>query len=71
MWYKILLKDSDGFTIGSEHEANGMKAAKQTAKRLLSADYAKSCETTHEALRTEKVEILNESGECVADLFLN
>lgn len=68
--YVIFLKDRDGFEITSDLAPN-MKEAKKHAKYLLSPDYARSCETTHENLGTRKVEICEtESGDCVWDAFL-
>lgn len=67
--YLVVLLDKDGCHT-SEREADNLKQAKKEADYLLSDDFAKSCETTHEALGTHKVEVrLASNGECVRDYF--
>jgi hypothetical protein len=68
--YQIVLKASDGTHISDWYDADNLKRAKEIAKRLLSDDWARDGETTHETLGTEKVEVLNnKTGECMYDEF--
>lgn len=64
--YNVVLLDRDGFDIVNDL-VDGLPAAKKTANYLLSADFAKTVESTHETLGTTKVEVRNESGECIWD----
>jgi hypothetical protein len=66
--YKIVLRDSDDHNI-SDSEAEGIKAAKETARHMLSDNWATASETTHEDLGTAKADILSESGELVEEIF--
>lgn len=67
--YNVVLLDKDGYETAND-VVDGLPAAKKTAAYLLSADYAKAVESTHETLGTDKVEVRNESGECVWDRSL-
>lgn len=66
--YSVVLLDSDGCeTVNDLVET--LPAAKARAKYLLSDDFARSIESTHETQGTAKVEIRNASGECLWDAF--
>lgn len=67
--YQILLLDRDGCTIDAEREAPNLKQAKQWMKHLLSEEFARRAETTHQALKTEKAEVRDVDGNCVLDAF--
>jgi hypothetical protein len=67
--YRIVLRDANGFDIG-ERFAMGLKESKIAAKYLLSEDYARAIESTHADQQTAKAEVINDSGEVVADYFL-
>lgn len=69
MTYGVILKDHRGSHISDWYEADNLKDAKERANYLLSDEWAIDAETTHEALGTNKVEILNKNGECVWDKF--
>lgn len=66
--YSVLLLDSDGCETANDL-IDGLAAAKKQAKYLLSDTYAASVESTHETLRTQKVEVRSENGECLWDVF--
>lgn len=66
MTYTIVLLDHDGFDVGSS-EAENLKEAKKRARYLISDDYARNTESTHD--QTQKVEVRDEAGDCVWDLF--
>jgi hypothetical protein len=61
------LLDSKGYTI-TEMECETKKEAKERCKYYLSDAYAKSAETTHATLSTEKAEVLV-GEECEWDAF--
>lgn len=66
--YTAVLLDSDGCeTVSNELET--MKDAKARAKYLLSDAFAAAIESNHADLNTRKVEVLDQSGECVWDEF--
>lgn len=67
--YQIFLLDQDDCTIGAEREADNLTQARQKMGYLLSDNFARGAETTHLALRTEKVEVRNAAGDCVLDAF--
>lgn len=67
--YQIFLLDKDGCTIGAEREADNLTQAKQWMSHLLSDEFARMAETTHQALNTEKAEVRTAAGECVLDAF--
>ncbi len=71
MKYTILLLDARDEVLAS-NDADTKKEAISRAKYLLSADYARSCETTHEELGTHKVEVRTFDGyyRCVWDMFV-
>lgn len=64
---EVILLDKNGYEITRE-ERESIKDAKDRAKYLISDAYAKSAETTHENLGTDKVEI-RVNGECIYDWF--
>ena len=66
--YITLLLDGDGFEIGSGPLVTNLKDAKGHAKYLLTDEYARAAETTHEAMGTAKVEV-RVNGECIWDAF--
>lgn len=66
--YTVNLKDSAGFDITTE-TVDGIAAAKKRAKYLLTDDYAAIVGTDHKSSGTYKAEVLNNSGECVWDVF--
>ena len=65
--YTVALLDSEGFEITSEL-AGSLAQAKKAAKYLISDDFAKSAETTREAMGAYKAEVTVD-GECVWDVF--
>lgn len=66
--YNVILKDAEGHdTVADVIE--GMTAAKRHARYLISDDFARYMETTHESLQTSKAEVHNVRGECVWDVF--
>ena len=66
--YSVVLLDmNDKETANSL--ADNLTAARGQAKYYLSNDFVRYVETTHEDLQTEKVEIHNESGECLWGRF--
>lgn len=67
--YRVVLLDKDECELG-ECQADGLKGAKAEMRRMLSDDYAKAAETTHERMGTYKAEVRNATAECVADAFL-
>ena len=67
--YRVVLKNSYGDEIVAEI-VPGLAAAKARAKYFLSPEYARQGKTTHEAMDTQKVEVLNARGECLWDLVL-
>lgn len=64
--YRVVLLDNQGFEVG-EKEADTLKEAKGKARYMLSDEYARNTESTHD--RTHKVEVRNADGECVFDAF--
>ena len=62
------LLDSGGYTV-TEMSCETKKEAIDRCKYYLSDAYAKSAETTHVNLKTEKAEVLVD-GECVWDKFI-
>lgn len=64
-FYNVVLKDADGYDVSPRYEENGLKDAKWRAKYLLSEDYMRSGEFS--SLPGERVEVLNDAGECVWD----
>lgn len=67
--YNVVLKDADGYDIGSDL-VDGMAAAKSRAKYFLTDAYAQNIGTTQAALGTQKVEVQNgRTGECLWDAF--
>ena len=67
MIYTVKLLGTDGYTLASESDISGLKAAKAYAKALL-CDYALGAGTTNDALGVHKVEIDDARG-CVWDSF--
>jgi hypothetical protein len=67
--YLVLLKDADGYDITAQF-VEGLKAAKERAKYLLTDSYAHNIETTHQELNSYKVEVrASSSAECLWDAF--
>ena len=67
--YDVVLQDADGCDICTDLEY-GLAAAKKRAKYLLSEDHAHAIGTTHDDLRTYKVEVqATRTGECLWDAF--
>ena len=67
--YNVVLIDADGCDLSNDL-VEGINAAKDRAKYLLSDVYARHCETTHRALNTYKAEVRPEdSSECLYDFF--
>lgn len=64
---ELVLLDFDGFEM-SRDEYEFVKDAKERGKYMLSEAYAKICESTHQNMRTHKVEV-RVNGECVWDEF--
>ena len=64
---EAVVLDADGYEI-DRAEYDTVKAAKERIKNVLGEDWARSSETTHEALGTHKGEVLVD-GECVWDKF--
>lgn len=67
--YNVVLKDADGYDIGSEL-VDGMAAAKSRAKYFLTDTYAQNVGTTQTVIGTQKVEVQDgRTGECLWDAF--
>lgn len=67
--YNVVLKDADGYDIGSDL-VGGMAAAKARAKYFLTDSYAQNIGTTQTALGTQKVEVQDvRTSECLWDAF--
>lgn len=64
----VVLLDNKGFVITDQDGCETVREAKDRAKYYISDSYATACETTHERLGTEKVEI-RVNGECLWDCF--
>lgn len=58
----VVLYDLDGYELAREEEVEGMKRARERAVHLLSEDYARMCETTHERMGAHKVCIFEEGA---------
>ena len=75
-FFTVILYDRDGCEIADYPDVEGMAKAKTRAKHLLSEEWARANETTHERLRTEKVAIFAEGARrgahalCEWDKFL-
>lgn len=67
--YRCFLLDSSGYEI-SERPADNLKEAKATMGYMLSDEYARVAETTHETMGTHKAEVRNAKGECILDKFI-
>lgn len=67
--YRCFLLDSCGYEI-SERPADNLKEAKATMGYMLSDEYARVAETTHETMGTHKAEVRNAKGECILDNFI-
>lgn len=68
--YTVILLDTDGYHT-AERPAGNLKEAKQIAAYFLSPEFARSSESTHEAMRSHKAEVRNSMDECIYDRFLN
>lgn len=68
--YRVTLLDTDGYEI-SESQADSLKEAKATMAYMLTDEYARGAETTHETMGTQKAEVRNTKGECILDGFLD
>ena len=64
----VVLLDDKGFVITSQEDCETMKEAMERARYYISDSYAINCETTHEKMGTDKVEI-RVNGECLKDIF--
>jgi len=64
--YRIVLLDEDGYVLG-ESEAETLSKGRERARYMLSDEYARATESTHE--HTHKVEVRNQAGQCVWDSF--
>jgi hypothetical protein len=67
--YRVILKDAEDYEINT-HLTDGLKAAKEQAKYLLTDTYARRLGTSHDSLNTHKVEVREEDTlDCVWDAF--
>lgn len=66
--YRVVLIDAEGYEIG-ERPADNLREARAEMRYMLSDQYAKVAETTHETMGTCKVEVQNARGECILDEF--
>ena len=64
--YRIILKDIAGYEL-ADRTALNLREAKEKAKHLASDQYAAAAETTHTALGSDRVEIIDECGDIVWD----
>lgn len=67
--FRVVLLDIGGYVL-AERPAENLKEARTQMKHLLSEEYARGAETSHEKMRTEKAEVRNADGECVLDAFI-
>lgn len=67
--YRVVLLGKDGCELG-ERPADSQKEGKSEMRYMLSDDYAKAAETTHDKMGTYKAEVRSAStGACVLDAF--
>lgn len=67
MTIEAVVLDFDGFELG-RGEFDSRKAAKAYCQNAMTEEWAKSSETTHQNMRTNKAEV-RVDGECVWDVF--
>lgn len=68
--YTVQLLHKTGYVI-ADKPADTLAEAKQSARYMTSEEYARQAETTRKAEGSEKVEVRNQAGECVFDVFVS
>ena len=64
--FRIVLRDANGFDI-CDREAESLREAKRLATYLLTDEFARLAEVTHERGDVETTVVLDQNDECVWD----